>query len=272
MKSATKDSPASAQTVARAIRLLRLIASSQTRNLRLIDIAEMADLDKSTAHRLLNRLVDERMLARDAGERGYRLGPLLYEFGLAALPETNLREISESALRDLAHQTGDMAFLIVRSGYETVCMNRIAGNFEIQTLTRNVGDRHPLGAGAGGLAILAALSDQEIRLIVSAIGPQLPRYHLTEEALWERVRKTRETGRAIDEGCAALDITAIGRVIRNKNSSPIAAVFVASISSRMDPRHQARANQHLITCVSRIETELNRQQLPGATGIGPHPE
>ena len=91
--------PASAQTVARAIQLLRLVASSQSRNLRLVDIAEMADLDKSTAHRLLQRLVQERMLVRDPGLRGYRLGPLLYELGLAALPETNLRQVAQPAVR-----------------------------------------------------------------------------------------------------------------------------------------------------------------------------
>src|SRR3546814_1842852 len=107
------------QTVGRAILLLKLIASSKTRNLRLIDIAEMAALDKSNAHRLLQRLVQERMLVRDPGQRGYRLGPLLHELGIAALPETNLRELSEPSLRLLAQSTGDMAFLIIRRGFET---------------------------------------------------------------------------------------------------------------------------------------------------------
>jgi len=253
---ATKQ--ASAQTVARAIRLLRLVASSRSRNLRLIDIAEAAGLDKSTAHRLLARLVDERMLVRDPGERGYRLGPLLHEFGLAALPETPLREVSEAALRQLAQRTGDMAFLIGRSGYETVCLNRIAGNFEIQTLTRSVGDRHPLGVGAGGLAILAALSDREVCLVLNAIEHQLPRYYLSKEIIWERLRHARQTGRAVDEGHAALDITAVGRAIRGKNDTPIAAVFVASISSRMQPRHLTMAHQSLMTCAAAIEAELSR--------------
>jgi DNA-binding IclR family transcriptional regulator len=171
------------QTVARAILLLKLIASSKARNLRLIDIAEMAALDKSTAHRLLQRLVQERMLVRDPGQRGYRLGPLLHELGIAALPETNLREISESSLRLLAQSTGDMAFLIIRSGFETVCLNRIAGDFEIQTLTRNIGDRHPIGVGAGGLALLASLNDSEVDIAIDAVLPQLGRYSITEAML-----------------------------------------------------------------------------------------
>jgi DNA-binding IclR family transcriptional regulator len=248
----------SAQTVGRAIGLLRLIASSQARDLRVIDIAEMAGLDKSTAHRLLQRLVQERMLARDRGQRGYRLGPLLHELGLAALPETNLREVSQAALQQLAQGTGDMAFLVVRSGFESVCLNRVAGNFAIQTLTRDVGDRHPLGVGAGGLAILAALGEGEAKIVLKAIAPQLKRYRLTERALRERIAATRERGLALDEGTAALDVTALGRAVRDRAGSPVAAVFVASIRSRMVESRQRDVAKRLTGAVSAIEAALPR--------------
>ena len=246
------------QTVARAFQLLRLIASSKSRNLRLIDIAEMAELDKSTAHRLLQRLVQEGALVRDTRHRGYRLGPLLYELGLAALPEINLREIAESELEVLARQTGDMAFLIGRSGFETVCLSRIVGSFEIQTMTRNVGDRHPLGVGAGSLAILAALSDEDARIIVATIEPQLGRYGLTGPMLWERIHATRERGYALDEGVAASDVVALGKVIRNRMRTPIAAVFVASIASRFTTRHLRDVEGHVGDCVRSIESALAR--------------
>jgi DNA-binding IclR family transcriptional regulator len=249
-------STSSAQTVGRAIHLLRLVASSQARHLRLIDIAQMAALDKSTAHRLLQRLVQERMLVRGAGLRGYRLGPLLYELGLAALPETNLREMSQARLRDLAQATGDMAFLVVRSGFETVCLDRIAGNFAIQTMTQGVGDRHPLGVGAGGLAILAALTDSELKIVTKAVAPQLGHYRLTEKVLRERIEATRERGHAVDEGSAALDVTALGRAIRDRTGSPVGAVFVASIKSRMVESRQRDVDKRLATCVGAIESAL----------------
>jgi DNA-binding IclR family transcriptional regulator len=245
---------ASAQTVGRAIELLRLIASSQARHLRLIDIAEMAGLDKSTAHRLLQRLVQERMLVRDPGLRGYRLGPLLYELGLAALPASNLREVSQSALQVLARSTGDMAFLVARSGFETVCLDRIAGNFAIQTMTQGVGDRHPLGVGAGGLAILAALNDGEQKIVTRAVSAQLRRYRLTDRLLRERVAMARERGSAVDEGSAALDVTAIGRAIRDRAGCPVGAVFVASIRSRMIESRQREVDKRLAACVATVES------------------
>ncbi|CAM3462198.1 IclR family transcriptional regulator C-terminal domain-containing protein [Bordetella sputigena] len=246
------------QTVGRAIQLIRLVASSKSHNLRLIDIAEMASLDKSTAHRLLQRLVQERMLARDPGRRGYRLGPLLHELGLGALPETNVEEAAEPALRQLARITGDMAFLSGRSGLEIVCLRRIAGNFEIQTLARNVGDRHPLGIGAAGLAILAAMNNNDADVAIEAIAPQLGRYNLTEEVLRERIIQTRRRGYALDEGSAALDIVALGRVVRNRGGVPSAVVFVASISSRMTEMRQRMIDKHVLECVASIEAALVR--------------
>jgi DNA-binding IclR family transcriptional regulator len=235
-----------------------LVASSKSNNLRLVDIAEMALLDKSTAHRLLQRLVQERMLIRDPGKRGYRLGPLLHELGLGALPETKVREAADPALRQLAKTTGDMAFLSGRSGLDTVCLDRIAGGFEIQTLARNVGDRHPLGVGAAGMAMLAAMNYNDAEAAIGALLPKLCHYGLTEEVLRERLLQTRRRGYSLDEGSAAFDIVALGMAVRNRGGVPSAAVFVASTSIRMSETRQRFIFRHLSDCVAAIEAVLGR--------------
>jgi len=259
--SESRASPGPAQTVGRAVQLLRLVASSQVRNLRLIDLAEMASLDKSTTHRLLQRLVQERMLVRDPGMHGYRLGPLLHELGLAALPESNLRDLAHRELETLAKSTGDMTFLLRRSGFESVCVARIAGNFAIQTMTQGEGDRHPLGMGAGGLAILAALPDAEIDIVLKGVSPQMRRYRLSEKAMRQRVLQTRASGFAIDEGSSANDVTAIGRAVRDKSGTVLGAVFVASIRSRMVESRLRVVDRNLVNCVTAIETRLATYRL-----------
>lgn len=247
-----------AQTVGRAALLLRVVASSHVQNLRLVDIAAMTSLDKSTAQRLLSRLVAERLLSRDA-TRGYHLGPLLYELGLGSLPETNLREISQAALAALAYATGDTIFLVVRSGFESMCLNRITGHYPIQTMTRTEGDRHPLGVGAGGLAILASLHDADIDAVLDAIEPRLEGYRLTAQMLRDAVKRTRERGDfSINEGVAAPGITAVGRTIHDRMQIPIAAVFVASISQRMARDRQEQICQWLVDCVTAIEAAMVR--------------
>lgn len=252
---ATDSQPA--RTVGRAVQLLKLVASSQARTLRLVDIAAMASLDKSTAQRLLHRLVLERLLVRDP-LRGYRLGPLLYELGLGALPETGLQDVARPALIRLAQSTGDVVFLVARSGFETVCLSRIAGDFPIQTMTRTEGDRHPLGVGAGGLALLASLHDADIERIIKAIEPRLQLYHLNRTVLFDAVARTRARGGiAVDDGSAALGITAIGRTVLDRTRTPVASVFIASISHRMKQTRQKQIARQLVACADSIEATLS---------------
>lgn len=245
-----------AQTVARAIMLLKIVASSQAQHLRLVDIAAMAGLDKSTAQRLLQRLMLERLLVRDPG-RGYKLGPLLYELGLAALPETNLREVAQPALHELVQSTGDVVFLVKRAGFESVCLTRMTGNFPIQTMMRSEGDRHPLGVGASGLAIMAAMHDADVEIALKAIAPRLRAYQLTPAGLREAIAGTRKRGNiAIDEGAVALDVTAIGCPVHDRARAPIASVFVASIRHRMIATRQKWIIRQLSACVHAIENAL----------------
>ena len=232
MASTIAPNGGSAQTVGRAIALLKLVASSHSRHLRLADLAQLAGLEKSTAHRLLQRLVQEDMLVRD-GKSGYRIGPLTHELGLADRPESDLRGASHTALCQFAEATGEMTFLVKRSGFQTVCLDRIDGAFPIQTLTRGVGDRHPLGAGAGGLAILAAMDDRELDVVTPALTTPLAGYGLTRESLQGRVDLTRRRGLALDEGQAAPGVTAIGRAVHDRQGSPVGAVFIATIRNRM---------------------------------------
>jgi len=245
-----------AQTVGRAVQLLKIIASSQAKSLRLVDISAMAGLEKSTAHRLLQRLEGERLITR-AHNRGYQLGPLLYELGLAALPESNLKVIAQPALQELAQKTGDMVFLVIRSGFESVCLSRIAGHYPIQTMTRTEGDRHPLGMGAGGLSILAAMNDDDIDTTIEIIQPRLGAYQLTAAKLREAITNTRaRNGVAIDKGTAAHDVCGIGYPIYKNRKIPVAAVFIATIQHRMMPDRQHKVIEKLLACTHRIESAL----------------
>lgn len=195
------------------------------------------------------------MLVKDI-KGGYRLGPLLHELGLAALPETNLRAVAEPFLHELTSATGDMAYLVGRSGYEVVCLDRIAGSFAIQTLAAGVGDRRPLGVGSAGTAILALLDDVEVEEIYTAVGSQLKQYGLDLSTLKERLMAARKMGYALDDGVTVSEVTAIARPICSRFGAPVGAVFVASIKSRMTPARRKVIDKQLAACVKGISNKL----------------
>ena len=99
------------QTVSRAISILRAIATKHSTGLRLVDIARITGLSSPTVLRILNTLINEGMVSRRKGSRHYLLGALVFELGLAAAHNFNLREICRPALQRLAERTGDTSFL-----------------------------------------------------------------------------------------------------------------------------------------------------------------
>lgn len=251
--------PTGAQTIHRAIRALKLVAAQPERGIRLVDLAEAMGLERPTAHRLLKALTEERMLVQHPGSRRYSLGALLFELGLAAAHQYNLRDVAQPVLKALAEQTGDTSFLFVRSGNDAVCIARQGGTHPIQTPVVPAGARQPLGVNAGGLALLSALPEQEAIQIIHSVEPRLAAYgDLEVEQLvryWERARKL---GYALIGEHAVPGISAIGLPVVNAAGLPIAAITVASIHSRMSGARLSSIVPLLKKAASEL-TELLRQ-------------
>lgn len=220
-------------TLAKAFSILRLLASSHASRFKLVDIARVCQLDKSTTSRLVQALLAEGALAKDAATGQYRPGPLLYELGLAALPSVNLRAVSGAQMEQLASATGDTVFLLQRSGFESVCLDHCIGTYPVQTLTTGVGDRHPLGVGGGGLAILAAMDDAEIARALAINRQRYIAYELDTSVLLQQVEETRSQGFALNEGFATPGAAGLGSPILNSFGHPVGAIFVASVTERM---------------------------------------
>ncbi|MEI6246808.1 MAG: hydrogenase small subunit, partial [Acidobacteriota bacterium] len=149
--------PWGTQSVHRAISILRELATKGQYGLRLVDIAGAMGLERPTAHRIVKGLMAQGMIMQDPDTRTYRLGHLVYELGLAASPHFTLRELCQPGLQRLAEKSGDSVFLLVKSGQDSVCLDRFEGSFQIKARTLDIGVRRPLGVGAGGLSLLMAL-------------------------------------------------------------------------------------------------------------------
>jgi DNA-binding IclR family transcriptional regulator len=227
------------QSIHRAIVLLRAIASRGRAGSRLLDLAKHARLTPPTAHRILRCLVEENIVAQDPDTHRYLLGHLVFELGLAAAPQFNLRQIVEPSLRRVAEKTGDTAFLIARSGFDTVCLDRQEGAFPIKALTLDVGTRRPLGVGAGGMALLLSLPDDEIERIVAANGTRLKDYgRLNVPIITGMIARGKQLGYALNDRQETPGVISVGLAVSNRYGPPYAAISVGAISSRMSAERQ----------------------------------
>ncbi|GIK83159.1 MAG: IclR family transcriptional regulator [Burkholderiales bacterium] len=230
---------AGTQGVRRVADLLRAIASRGADGARLVDLAIQCQLERPTAHRMLKALVAEGMVARDPVTRRYRLGQLMFELGLAADHPFRVRELCEPSLLRLADRTGDTVFLTLRSGLDTVCIDRKEGAFPIRTLTLDVGTRRPLGIGAGGLALLLPLGDAEIGELLAANAWRLGAYNgmRTGEVL-RMVERSRKLGYALNDRQATPGAMSIGLAMRNRYGAPYLAISLGAITTRMQAARQ----------------------------------
>lgn len=246
------------QSIQRAALLVRLIASRSSAGSRLTDIVQHSRLERSTVRRMLKCLVEEGFVRQDAETRRYALGPLVFELGLAAAPQFNLVDICRPALARLADATGDTVFLAVRSGYDSVCVDRKEGPFPIRALTLEVGTRRPLGAGAGGLALLMPLPEAEVNAIVNANAVRLRGYNnLTVPVLNGILKRARELGYALNDNHITPGATSIGLPIISRYGQPFAALSIGAISSRMDTARQKKLAAMLRREVKTIESALS---------------
>lgn len=225
-----------AGSLKRGVVLLKLLATGGARGCPLSELSEKSGMPHPSAHRILKQLMVERLVAHNRETHRYKLGPLAFELGIAGSTMYDMRDLCEPAMVELERVTEDTVYLVIRSGFEAVCMHRCEGSFPIRTLVLEVGSRRPLGVGAGGLAILAAIAPEERQEIIQRVAPVLPMFgKLTEAALLEACEHTHQTGVAVIQNRVSLGVTAVGAHFCDSMGQAVGAISVAALSQRMTP-------------------------------------
>lgn len=219
----------------RGLRLLRHLADAPVEGFRLSDLAERADETEATAHRLAKSLIAEGF-AEQTRDRRYRLA--LDFFTLAARAENpgNLRDICRPSLIHLSATLSDTVFLLVRSGFHAVCLDRADGPFPIRSFTGDIGGRIPLGLGQGGLVILAFLRPAEREEVIRFNLPRLIDLAPIDE-VWLRteIEKARISGFSSTEVGIIIGTTGVAVPIFDINGHVVAALSIGTPTERLTP-------------------------------------
>ena len=244
------------QSLRRGLSLLRLLASSPTDGLRMADMVVRSRLNRSTVVRLTKSLCDERFVEFSPSIKRYRLGPEAYAIGLAAQPHYELQRLSNPLLQALAQESGDTVFFSVRAGNEAICLSRHEGSFPIRNQVLKPGDRFPLGVGAGSVAMLSAMPEDEARAILQInakwIEALYPR--CTAKVIADQLRETREKGYCLNPGWVVPGSWGIGVPVLDPLGNAVAAISLAAIEARLSlSRRTQLANALMLTSAALSE-------------------
>lgn len=251
--------PHGAQAIDRAATLLLLVGRAGPSGARLSELVEQCNLSKPTVRRMLLALARAGLLDQDLETRRYFLGPEIHVLGTLASARFGIHSIALRSLVRLSQQTGDTAFLSVPRDVYSICVHREEGPFPIRVHALHAGDRHPLGVGAGGLALLAALPDEEVEEILAANADVLADKYppFSPSALRALVKDTRARGYALNPGMLLPDSWAIGVPICGPDGRPVGALSIAATESRLSPKRQLEIAPLLRREAAWIETRLN---------------
>jgi DNA-binding IclR family transcriptional regulator len=247
------------QTIQRAAQLLRLLTANNRTGMRLADLHRSAALERSTTHRILQGLIAEHLVVQHPVTKRYFLGNALYEMGLAAAPRFQLRDVCHSHIKALAEKTGDTVFLVIRSGFDGVCVDRMEGSFPIRVFVLEVGRHRPLNVGGCSIAIMSTLPDEEIRRISMVnrekIARSYPNY--SEQVFWQKIEETRAKGYLVNEVLEVPNVRAIAVPIRDAyGGAAIAAISISAVASRIEAARIGELSALLFETVQRIETDI----------------
>jgi DNA-binding IclR family transcriptional regulator len=255
------------QSVDRALRLLALIGREPAGGLPLSEIVAESGLNKPTARRLLMALMRAGLVEQEAQTRHYCLGEEAFVLGVLAARRHGLLELGMASLRRLSDATLDTSFLSVRRETYSVCLHREEGTYPVRTHALQAGFQHPLGVGAGSLAMLAALPDDDVDRIMAANERVLLQSYpgFAPEQIRADLALARERGFSLNPGRLVASSWGVGAAFRYPDGRVAGAFSLAAIDSRMQPNRQSELAQHLANEVARMEALLAQMFLSKRT-------
>ena len=153
------------QSIERAFSILRVLARGP---LGVTDIADRADLPKSTVSRLLAALESEGAVEQLEAGGGYSIGEALSMLGASSSPSAGLRSIIRPIIEELSMLTGGSAGFTILEGEAAYWVDDVDDADELVKLADQTGRSFPLHTSASGLAMLAKFPTAALEEYLSA--------------------------------------------------------------------------------------------------------
>jgi DNA-binding IclR family transcriptional regulator len=246
----TYEADDSSSSIAKAVRVLRSLALAGDDADGVTHIAELANLPKSTTHRVLAVLIDEGLVSRS--DQRYRLGPGWFELQ-SALSSSEWHRIVRQARRPLAslfETTEATIHFAVLDGEEVLYLEKLTGRHGTMVPTR-VGERKPALCTALGKSLVAHADPADVHTLLSKPLPVVSQRSITSpRIILSQLAEIRRTGVAYDFEEIQPGVSCVAAPVF-RSGKAIAAVSVTRVGGSATNPKDALA-------VRRAATEITR--------------
>lgn len=245
-------------SVRRALMLLEAVADANQAGDEPLasQLACQLEMNRSTALRLLQPLVDHNLVEQENGAGGYRLGPAVVRLGQAYLEKMEVRRAAGPylrSLRDLSHET---VHLGIKDDLEVVYVDKVESLLPVRMYSV-IGARQPLYCTAMGKAHLAHAPESVFRAVVDrGLVARTANTIVSAASLRQSIAEIRDRGFAVDDIENEPDIRCVAAPIFDHLGGVVAMVSISGPATRMTPdrvaelgpevRDATRAISHLL--------------------------
>lgn len=227
-------------SVGNAARLLKEFSKGQ-QELGVTELSRRLGVGKSTAHRLVNTLTEERLLEQDPYTGAYRLGLAMYELGASVYWHTDLHEACSPVLDQLRNATKETVQVAVLDGREVVYIERRESPQTLRLFGR-VGHRNDAHCTSTGKLLLAMLPPDRLDFLLKdwKLRAKTPHTVTNATLLRKQLEEIRSRGWAVNINEAEVGVGSVAAPIRNGLTEVVAAISVAGPLQRVGSDSLAR--------------------------------
>lgn len=245
-----------APAAAHALAVLQLLAR-HAEPMPAASIARELDLPRSSTYHLLSVLRDAGFVSHLGEDRRWGLGVAAFELGSAYSRQAPLQRISRPALTRLVDATTHNAHLVVLHGRDVlyVIEERAQGR---PSLVTDVGVRLPAQLTASGLAVLAALPTQQVRVLYPSREEFVQRHGkgpASLTALQSELAQVRRRGYAVEQDSITTGFASVAVAVLDHNGHPVAGIAVTYPHGEVDSAEQAS----IVRAVRGVAGDLSRR-------------
>jgi IclR family pca regulon transcriptional regulator len=219
----------------RTLKILEIFGGSP-RPLTLTEVANRANLTKTTTQRFITTLSSLGYLNREENKR-YFLSAKILSLGFQFLNSSNLISVAKPYLEELSQEVGMTVNLAVLDNWEVLILHR---EEERKFLRFDVhpGSKLLCYGSALGRVLLAGLKDQEIseRLGKMNIQQLTPKTITSKAAIMKEIATVRKNGYAVSDQEQTMDLCSIAAPLIDGKKQVKAAINVSlDLVRRSDP-------------------------------------
>lgn len=261
----TKTPVTGAQALWKGLSVLKIISEAPT-PLRFGALMEISGMPKGTLHRILQALIEFKLVRADEVEQTYKLGTRLFEMAHKVWSEFDLRGAAEPELIRIKNFSGETSRLGILDESTVLIIDQKEAINPFR-LALGVGQRLKLYTSAMGKAMLANMPPTKLHETMQLL--ELKRYTpntITNKIeLLNHLDLTKARGYAISVEEQFTGLNSVAAPILDHSGSPIGAISIAGSAYNMTPERLHNLGREVIEAARRVSGSIGEGYMSIAT-------